>query len=154
MLTPEQLKQVPIFSMLDGAQLEQIVVLAEEEAFEPRAEIFKEGDSGDKLYLILEGRVRISKFIPNAGEEALAILDPGAYFGEMALIDESPRSAHAIAHTRLRVASIERSAFEQLLFVNRELAYDVLWAFVRTLSGRLRETNDKLKSFFAMSGFF
>jgi CRP/FNR family cyclic AMP-dependent transcriptional regulator len=154
MLTPEQLKQVPIFEALDRAQLEQIIVLAEEEDFEPRAEVFKEGDAGDKMYIIIEGRVRISKFIPNAGEEALAILEPGAYFGEMALIDDSPRSAHAIAHARLKAASIERTAFEQLLFVNRDLAYDVLWAFVRTLSGRLRETNDKLKSFFAMSGFF
>jgi len=154
MLTAEQLKQVPLFSALDQAHLEQIIALAEHEEFEPQARIFKEGDEGDRLYIILEGRVRISKVIPSVGEEALAILDPGAYFGEMALIDEAPRSADAIAHSRVQAATIERTAFEQLLFVNRELAYDVLWSFVRTMTGRLRETNDKLKSFFAMSGFF
>ena len=154
MLQPEQLKCVPIFATLERAQLAQLVALALEERYGVGQHIFAEGDQGSKFYLLLDGRVRISKFIPGIGEEALAILDAGAYFGEMALIDQSPRSAHAIAHTDVVLGAIEADAFEQLLFVNRDLAYDVLWNFVRTLSVRLRETNDKIKAFFAMSGGF
>ncbi|MFH1808696.1 MAG: cyclic nucleotide-binding domain-containing protein [Pseudomonadota bacterium] len=154
MLKPDQLKQVALFAALEPAHLAQVVSLAVEEEYPAGARIFNEGDPGDRLFVIIEGRVRISKLIPNAGEEALTILEAGSYFGEMALIDESTRSAHAIAHSTVRLASIERTAFEQLLFVNRDLAYDVLWSFVRTLSSRLRETNDKLKTFFVLSGGF
>ena len=60
--------------------------------------VFHEGDPGDAMYVVLEGRILISKFIPGAGEEALAFLERGDYFGEMALIDRAPRSAQARAH--------------------------------------------------------
>ena len=64
--------------------------------------IFAEGDKGDRFYLILDGAVRISRMVPGMGEEALAVLKNGAYFGEMALIDDFPRSAHAIVHEKCR----------------------------------------------------
>jgi CRP-like cAMP-binding protein len=60
--------------------------------------IFRNGEPGDCCYIVLNGAVRISKFLPHIGEEALAVLKPGDYFGEMALIDSSPRSAGAIAN--------------------------------------------------------
>ena len=78
------------------------------------------------------------------GEEALAILRSGAYFGEMSLIDDAPRSAHALVHERCRLFVIAKSDLEDLLFVDRDLAYELLWNFVRTLTTRLRETNDKM----------
>lgn len=154
MLTPEQLTQVPLFSDLEAAHLEQLGALAREERCAAGDEIFCEGAEGDRFYFIIEGRVRISKLVPGIGEEALSILDKGAYFGEMALFDKALRSAHAFAHTDVVLASIDTEQFEQLLFMDRDLAYDVLWNFVRTLSKRLRDTNDKIKSFFAMSGGF
>lgn len=61
--------------------------------------VFAEGEPGDTLYVVLKGQVRISRRIPGLGEEALAILRRGDIFGEMALIDEKPRSADAIAHS-------------------------------------------------------
>jgi CRP/FNR family transcriptional regulator, cyclic AMP receptor protein len=72
------------------------------------------------------------------------VLKGGAYFGEMALIDDFPRSAHAIVHEKCRLFVIRKEALEDLLFVDRDLAYELLWNFVRTLSSRLRETNDKM----------
>ena len=88
--------------------------------------------------------MRISREIPGAGEEALAVLKRGALFGEMAVFDKSERSTDAISHS---------SELEMLLEFNRDLAYKVLWAVVRMLSGRLRSTNDSLKSFLALSMF-
>ena len=154
MIGLEQLRSVPIFSALDDAHLVQVAALTEELRFDKGQTIFAEGDSGDKLFIIIEGRVRLSKLIPNIGEEALSIAGQGDHFGEMALIDAAPRSAHAIAHTDVLLAAIERQAFEQLLFVNRDLAHDVLWSFVRAMSRRLRETNDKIKTFFTLTGGF
>lgn len=148
------LKKVPLFEGLTNSQLQKIAALASARSFEGSMHIFKEGDAGDAMYVIVEGKVRISKTVPGIGEEALAILEKGQYFGEMALIEESsPRSADAIAHIPCKLWVIERSKLEQLMFTDRDLAYVVLWTFVRTLSERLRETNDKIKGFFAISKF-
>ena len=71
-----------------------------------------------------------------------------------ALIEErEPRSADAIAHIPCTLWVLDREKFDQLLFTDKDLAYVILWTFVRTLSERLRETNDKIKGFFALSKF-
>jgi len=87
------------------------------------------------------------------GEEALAVLGPGEVFGEMALLDESPRSADARVHERCRVLAIPKDGFDDLLFMHKDLAFEVLWSMVRLLVGRLRETNNKL-TFLSVSGRF
>ena len=124
------------------------------EAVAKDAVIFKEGDPGDRCYVITNGAVRISKFIPNIGEEALAVLKPGDYFGEMALIDNFPRSAHAIANTDAAVLAISKTDLDKVLIMDRELGYKLLWAFTKTLSKRLRETNEKIAGFLALTGGF
>lgn len=142
--TQEILAQIDIFAGLPAAHLERVVAIGSEESYRRGSEVFSEGDAGDKFYLILEGAVRISRMVPGMGEEALAVLRPGAYFGEMSLIDDAPRSATAIAHESLRLFEVARRDLEDLLFVDRDLAYELLWNFVRTLSRRLRATNDKM----------
>ena len=150
----EQLKIVPMFSELTSSELARIDKICVEETFQKNEHVFEEKDVGDKIYIIVSGAIRISKFVPGIGEEALAILKPGNFFGEMSLIDDVPRSATAIAHETSMLLSIEKNKFEEFLFLDKDIAYTVLWAFCRTLNTRLRETNDKIKSFFAMSGGF
>jgi CRP-like cAMP-binding protein len=133
-----------LFNGLQPLYLRRIAETGREETYTPGDTVFREGDPGEKFYLILEGAVRISRMVPGMGEEALAVLRPGAYFGEMALIDDFPRSAHAIVHERCRLFTLRKEDLEDLLFVDRDLAYELLWNFVRTLSARLRETNDKM----------
>jgi CRP/FNR family transcriptional regulator, cyclic AMP receptor protein len=145
------LKKVPLFEGLTSTQLQKIAGIATERRFEGSAFIFKEGDLGQEMYVIVDGKVRISKQIPGAGEEALAILEKGQYFGEMAVIEDSPRSADAIAHIPCSLWVIGREKLDQVMFTDKDLAYVLLWTFVRTLSERLRETNEKLRSFFAVS---
>lgn len=140
----EQLKGVELFSGLKPQALELVARIAGEEEHKRNEKIFRHGDPGEKLYLILEGKVRISREIPGMGEEALAVLGKGQIFGEMALLDEGPRSADAIAHETCRVLTVPRDGFDDLLYMNKELAYEVLWSIVRMLLKRLRETNDKL----------
>jgi len=104
-------------------------------------------------FIISDGEVRISRTIPGSGEEALAVLKPGACFGEMAIFDRSERSTDAIANTGCTLITISRSDFELVLDFNRDIAYKVLWSVVRLLSARLRVTNDNLRSLLAMSMF-
>ena len=154
-VSAELLKKVYLFQDLTGKELEQVLAICEEESFKPETGIVTEGEQGDKMYLIVSGRVRIQKSIKGVGNEALAVLETGDFFGEMALVEDVSRSADAIAHEGpATVLSIKKDKFESLLFVNKDLAHSILWTFVRTLSGRLRETNEKLRAFFAMSGGF
>jgi CRP-like cAMP-binding protein len=150
----EFLKKVNLFETLSVNELEKIEKISRIEAFAKDSVIFKEGDPGDRCYVITNGDVRISKFIPNIGEEALAVLKPGDYFGEMALIDNFARSAHAIANTDVALLAISKTDLDKILIMDRELGYKLLWAFTKTLSKRLRETNEKMASFLAMSGGF
>lgn len=140
----QTLANMNLFRGLSAEGLERIAAIAGEETHEAGGIVFREGETGDKLYLILEGKVRISRNLAGMGEEALAVLGPGEAFGEMSLIDDTPRSADALVHERARLLVITREAFEDLLFVHKDLAYEILWNFVKTLSGRLREANDKM----------
>jgi CRP/FNR family transcriptional regulator, cyclic AMP receptor protein len=147
------LGRVPLFEGLSQAQLRKVAEVCEPERFRRGTHVFREGETGSTMFVLVEGKIRISRQVPGMGEEALAILAPGAAFGEMAVVEEAPRSADAIAHEDVTLLRIERDRLDQLLFTDKELAYAVLWALVRTLSGRLRETNEKMKAFFAMSKF-
>jgi CRP/FNR family cyclic AMP-dependent transcriptional regulator len=147
------LKAVPLFKDLDDAELAEVADVCREEKFASGQYIFREGEQGNRLYLITEGEVRISRDVPGSGEEALAVLKPGALFGEMAVFDRSERSTHAISNGGTTVLTITRPDFEMLLDFNRELACKVLWAVTRLLSRRLRGANDSLRSFLAMSMF-
>lgn len=148
-----QLARVPFFEGLTPEALAMIANVTTEEVLASGARLFQYGDPGDKLYILLEGKVRISREVGGMGEEALAVLGPGEVFGEMALLDESPRSAGALAHERCRLLVITKDAFDDLLFLHKDLAYEVLWSCVRMLASRLRETNDKL-TFLSTSGRF
>jgi CRP-like cAMP-binding protein len=148
-----QLARVPFFEGLTADALALIANATTEESHATGTKIFQYGDVGDKLFVLLEGRVRISREVAGMGEEALAVLGPGEVFGEMSLVDEAPRSADARVHERCRLLVISKEAFDELLFIHKDLAYEVLWNCVRILSARLRETNEKL-TFLTTSGKF
>lgn len=151
--TVELLRELGIFRELSDEELAKVAELAVEKSYAAGEYVFHEGEPGNRLFVIVEGRVRISRQIPGAGEEALAVLDPGAMFGEMSVFDRSERSTDAIAHVATRLITIARPEFEMLLDFDRELAQKVLWAVVRMLSGRLRATNESLRSVMALSMF-
>jgi CRP/FNR family transcriptional regulator, cyclic AMP receptor protein len=140
---------------LSAAEMKLLATFSAEEKFRAGSVIFREGDQGDKLYIVLEGRVRISKFIPGVGEEALTVLDRGDFFGEMALIDDKPRSADAKAHERdATVLSIDRGTLNEILSMDPHASLQFLNLLCRMISRRLREINDKIVQWKYMSGGF
>lgn len=149
-----ELRKVDMFADLSDEQLAEIVPLMSTIEITPGQFIFNEGDPGDALFVILSGEVRISKNIHGVGEEALAFLHPGNYFGEMALVgEEHPRSASAIAEGRSALAKLTRNDFIRLIHRRPDIGVPVLWSFATTLSNRLRDSNDRV-AFFAMSSMF
>ena len=81
------LKQAAVFHDLDEGALARVAEICREQTFASGTPIFKEGEPGNRLFLISQGEVRISRNIPGSGEEALAVLKPGACFGEMSVFD-------------------------------------------------------------------
>lgn len=145
--------RIALFQGLSAKSLARVASIATEQRYPVGTVLFRAGDVGDRLYLITEGRVRISREVPGMGEEALTILGPGDYFGEMAVIDPAPRSADAHVHESCTVLEITKNQMEHLMLVHRDLAYEVLWNVVRTLTARLRDTTDKV-TFMAVTGRF
>ncbi|HUP60521.1 MAG TPA: cyclic nucleotide-binding domain-containing protein [Thermoanaerobaculia bacterium] len=140
---------------LSAAEMKLLATFSTEERFRDGSMIFREGDKGDKLYIVLDGRVRISKFIPGVGEEALTVLDRGDFFGEMALIDDMPRSADAKAHERdATVLSIDRATLNEILSMDPHASLQFLNLLCRMISRRLREINEKIVQWKYMSGGF
>jgi len=140
---------------LSAAEMKLLATFSSEERFREGSMIFREGEKGDKLYIVLDGRVRISKFIPGVGEEALAVLDRGDFFGEMALIDDMPRSADAKAHEQdATVLSIDRATLNEILSMDPHASLQFLNLLCRMISRRLREINDKIVQWKYMSGGF
>ncbi len=140
---------------LSAAEMKLLATFSSEERFRAGSMIFREGEKGDKLYIVLDGRVRISKFIPGVGEEALTVLDRGEFFGEMALIDDASRSADAKAHeSDATVLSIDRATLNEILSMDPHASLQFLNLLCRMISRRLREINDKIVQWKYMSGGF
>ncbi|MCK5258741.1 MAG: cyclic nucleotide-binding domain-containing protein, partial [Thermoplasmatales archaeon] len=148
------LSQVYLFRELTPSEMDILISISKEKRAKKDEVIFKEGATGDAFYLIVSGSVRISTIVPGVGEEALTILREGEYFGEMALIDDAPRSASAIANDDTILLLIKKDNFRKLLTQETGIAYKLLWVFTKTLSARLRKTDEQLKSIFAIAKTF
>jgi serine/threonine protein phosphatase PrpC len=136
----DTLKKIPLFRHLTYQELVKILNITYLETYEGGAEIVTEGKQGEELYVILAGRVVVSK-----GGQEIVELHPGVHFGEMALVDQSPRSASVVTRETTRVLVIGRKQFYNLIRKEPVLAVKLLWSFVQVLSHRLRETNEQLK---------
>ncbi len=113
-------EKADFFPTLSKEELKQIY--QEERAFEAEQPIFAEGDKGDGAYFIIEGKVKVIGLSPHFEEVILGELGEGEIFGEMALIDEKPRSASVVTITPCRVAFIDKKDFNEFIEVRSELA--------------------------------
>jgi CRP-like cAMP-binding protein len=152
MATP--LDGLPLFQDLTSADRRVLADLGERRKVPAGTVLFQEGAPGDALYVIMSGEVRVIRVVPGTGEEVLAVLSPGSTCGEMALIDDYPRSATAVAEGDATLLVISKAAFATLLHERPALAAKILRALCRSLSARLRETNDKIGSLFKMARHF
>ena len=138
---------------LSHEDLATLATFSRERRFAAGARVFNEGDRGDELYIVAEGRVLISKYIPGGGEEALAILGHGDFFGEMALIDGEPRSASARAHGgALTVLALDQESVREILSLDPRAALDFLQLLCRLVAQRLGEIDEKVIGWRILAG--
>ena len=136
----ESLSKMPFFKYLGYADLLKVFVNMQTVRFSKGMPVFAEGDNGADLFLVLSGMVRV-----HHGDNELARLGPGAHFGEMALIDQAPRSASISTVEDSLLLRLDRKMFFTLIRKESELAKKVLWNMLQVLSGRLRTTNRDLE---------
>jgi CRP-like cAMP-binding protein len=136
------LKKVPIFSQLDNTELERIRKLLVPAKYEKDRLILIEQDSGNSMFLLQKGRVKVSQMTDDGREVILSILEDGAFFGEMSLLDGKARSASVTAIEHSEVLILRRGDFLNLLEQYPKIAINLL----KELAGRLRRSDTQIKS--------
>ncbi len=127
------LKEVHLFKGLSRKLLRKLLIDLVEKEYEAGETVFAEGDAGKALYVILDGSVKIVKKT-NSGEKVLATLGQGSYFGELALINQSPRFASAITEEKANLLIMYKSYFDNLIKGNSAISSRVLLNLVSSLS--------------------
>jgi CRP/FNR family cyclic AMP-dependent transcriptional regulator len=124
---------------LSAAELRLLAVTLQARKFAPDAYIFHEGELGDALYVVVDGEVRISRRIGGRGEEPITVLGRGEVFGEMALVDDQPRSADAHAHgDGCTVLVLSQNDLDAVLHMSQAAASQFLYLVCGVLCHRLR----------------
>src|SRR5919106_4382506 len=141
-MTLEALRSVPLFASLDDNAARDLRSLLSEKTLPQNTRLFRQGDTGDAMYLIESGRVRISIRDHDKQELTLAELAQGDFFGEMAIIDGRQRSADAQVIEDAKFAVLSRDAFLSFVRTNPDVALEMLAA----LTDRLRRTDELLRS--------
>jgi HEAT repeat protein len=134
------LKQVPLFSQLSLEQLEALQQIAREVEYMANEVIIRENDPGGELFLLIEGKVRIFKDYGTLQEESLNSVTAISYFGEMAAIDDEPRSATVVASERSRMLCLDGMSLKDLIRQMPEISFQIM----RVLTARVRRAERRL----------
>ena len=129
------LKSVDLFASIPSQELIRVAQIAEEEEYQTDTSLCKEGDYGDCMYIIANGKVKVHK-----GDHTLVELEKGAFVGDMALLDQEPRSADLTTSLETTLLKISQDAFYELMSSNFEIMNGIL----KIISSRLRESQAKL----------
>lgn len=136
------LKRVPIFGGVDDDNLTKVAHITSEKNYSKKNIVFHEGDYGDALYIIKNGRIKIAKVAIDGREKTLTILKAGDFFGEMAIFDDMPRSATAEAMDHdVKLLSISKNDFEQLIMSTPSIAIRIM----KDLTRRIRQVNEQVQ---------
>ena len=136
------LRNVPLFSVLPEHQLALLTGVVSRKSFPRSTVIINAGDVTESLYVVISGRMKVMMSDDEGQEVILAILGPGEYFGEMGLVDDSPRSATVVALEACELLSLAKRDFNSCLQDNFEMAMTVMRGLVK----RLREADQKIGS--------
>ncbi len=132
------IRKAPLFSALDDEASEALKRSMAEVNLGRGQVLFREGDAGDKLYVVAEGKVKLGRTSTDGRENLLAILGPGEMFGELSLFDPGPRTATATAVTDTQIFALGHADLTTWVSGRPEVALSLL----KQISSRLRRTNE------------
>ncbi len=132
------LSRAPLFHALDEEGARALRAGTEQVRLARGDRLFDEGDAGDRLYVILDGKIKLTRAASDGRENLLSVLGPGEMFGELSLFDPRPRTAAAVAVTDATLAALAHDHLRQWLTGRPDVAMHLL----RALAQRLRRAND------------
>ena len=138
----ELLRTVPIFAELSEADIASLARLTSRRTCPKDTVVFFENEEGDSFFCIVDGRIKVTILGDDGREVILSVLGRGDFFGEMALLDNEPRSATAIAVEDTELLSLHRNDFQTVLTDNRT----IMSALIKILTARLRRANHQIST--------
>jgi CRP/FNR family cyclic AMP-dependent transcriptional regulator len=138
------LKKIPVFLEFTPGELEILRQATRTRAAAEGEVVFEEGDQSDFICFVVEGRLEVIQKASDGRPVKVSILDPGESFGEMALMEKSPRSATVKALAPSSLVVLDHAKFESMIRDKPEAAVKMLMGLCRMLSKRLRQTNHRL----------
>lgn len=136
------LRRVPLFAGLTEPQFEQLAAGSARRSYPKGRTIVAEGEPSQSMYILLAGRAKVQRSDSEGKEVILAVLGSGEFFGEMSLIDDSPRSASVITLEPCEFMAVSKEAFKAMLAQSPEMCMSVMRGLVR----RLREADKKIET--------
>lgn len=133
-------RKAPLFAALDDADVSALQATMSTSRLGRGEVLFREGEQGDRLYVIQSGKVKLGRSSADGRENLVAILGPGEMFGELSVFDPGPRNATATAVAETHLIGLGNDALQQFLLARPPVAQSLLAALAR----RLRRTNDSL----------
>ncbi len=143
---PLELREIDVFLGRKESTLAALEACMEKRTYKAGEKIFSQGDTGDELFLIRRGAVRIVLPLGNKQSHHLATFGRGDFFGEMAFLDPDPRSADALAFSDVDLFVLSRKRFDTLAEEHKRLAIGLVLSVARVLSTRLRYANAELRA--------
>jgi len=138
----ELLRAVPIFAELGDEHIASLARYATRRRYPKDTVVFFENEEGDTFFMIIEGRIKVTILGDDGREIILSVLGPGDFFGEMALLDNEPRSATTIAIEEAELLLLSRSDFQSVVAENQSIT----GALIKILTGRLRRANHQIST--------
>ena len=137
-VTAEVLSQIPLFASIDRAKLKLLAFTSDWLTYEPQQYVFRQGEPGDRAYVVLQGEVEVVLEQPQ-GETLLATLGSTQIFGEMALLASQPRSTSIRCKTETRLLAIRQDVFVKLVQEDANIALGIARVLIGRLSNTLRD---------------
>ncbi len=143
------LRKVPLFTEMSKSELKEFVRIIHRRRYREAEIVFHEGEPGVGMYIVQQGEISIFKNKTETLREQLAELRRGEFFGELALLDESPRSASAVAKQESDILGLFRPDLLELIERRPRLGNKLLFKLAQLIGERLKHTNEELQSVWA-----
>ena len=139
------LKENVLFKDFSDKEIAVLSKYVEEKTIAAPTPLFLENMKGESMYIVVNGGIKLSKMLSEGEEKTLTTMGPGDFFGEMALIEDGPRSVSAIVIKDSQVLLIKRTAFEKLMTEAPKVAVRVVIGIYKTLSDRIRSLSPQFQ---------
>ncbi len=136
------LQGIGIFSLLENEEIDTVAEHLTPRVLEKGEVLFREGDTGDNLYIVKEGVISIGIRLPDGSDHEIAQFTPGDFFGEMSIFDNAPRSATCTAVRRTSLYSLSKTSFADIIERHPQTALSLMYRMLNVTTQRLRNTSE------------